>query len=80
MLSHELKKVTLGCIVVSKPLASNKMYQKLNYQKHCKDSDYINKSDDSDEGGDVNMTPKPSKAVFIVYWTTLIILLKKYLF
>ena len=56
------------------------MYQKLNYQKHCKDSDYINKSDDSDEGGDVNMTPKPSKAVFIVYWTTLIILLKKYLF
>ena len=36
--------------------------------------------DDSDDGGVANTTLKPSKVLFIVYWTSLSILLKKCLF
>ena len=43
----------------------------------CKDSDYVNENDDSDDGGEANTTPKPSKDAFISYWTLLLILLKK---
>ena len=34
----------------------------------------------NDGGGDTNKTPKPSKVAFVVYWTSLLILLKKCLF
>ena len=33
----------------------------------CKDSDYVNENDDSDDGGDANTTRKPSKDAFISY-------------
>ena len=40
------------------------MYQRLKYQKQkvnlAKDSDYVNESDDSDDGGDANTIHKPA--------------------
>ena len=48
--------------------------------EHCQESDYV-ESEVSDEEVDIEITtPKPSKAAYIVYWTSLIILLKRCLY
>ena len=80
--THTAKLVDFGVqcyieILEEQPLCTLDMFETETESECCQESDYAN-SDVSDNEKDKQIT-SPSKAAFIVYWTSLIVLLKKYL-
>ena len=78
--THTAKPVDFGvqcCIEIleEQPSCTLDMFETETESACCQESDYVD-SDVSDNEEDKQIT-SPSKAAFIVYWTFLIVLLKK---